>query len=78
MSGGGDRPAWIYILAGGQSRRFGQDKARALVEGSPLLLHVARAAEPLGGEMRVVAAQEGEYQDLGLETVADQRAGHGR
>jgi molybdenum cofactor guanylyltransferase len=31
------------ILAGGQSRRFGSDKAEALVEGKALLNHVADA-----------------------------------
>lgn len=31
------------ILAGGRSTRFGSDKALALVEGAPLLDHVAKA-----------------------------------
>jgi molybdenum cofactor guanylyltransferase len=34
------------ILAGGQSRRFGSDKAEALFEGKPLLHHVADALRP--------------------------------
>lgn len=34
------------ILAGGQSRRFGSDKAEALVEGKALLNHVADALRP--------------------------------
>jgi molybdenum cofactor guanylyltransferase len=34
------------ILAGGQSRRFGSDKALALVEGKPLLAHVADTLRP--------------------------------
>jgi molybdenum cofactor guanylyltransferase len=31
------------ILAGGQSRRFGSDKAEALLNGRPLIAHVAEA-----------------------------------
>lgn len=31
------------ILAGGQSRRFGSDKAEALLDGRPLIAHVAEA-----------------------------------
>ncbi len=31
------------ILAGGQSRRFGSDKARALLRGQPLMAHVVAA-----------------------------------
>lgn len=60
----------IYILAGGQSSRFGSDKARALVDGVPLLVGVARA---LGGPgpVTVVAATDGQYEDLGLRTIAD-------
>lgn len=34
------------ILAGGQSRRFGSDKAVALVDGLPLMEHAVRALAP--------------------------------
>jgi molybdenum cofactor guanylyltransferase len=34
------------ILAGGQSRRFGSDKAAALIEGKALLDHVADSLRP--------------------------------
>lgn len=34
------------LIAGGQSRRFGSDKALALVGGKPLLAHVIAALEP--------------------------------
>jgi molybdopterin-guanine dinucleotide biosynthesis protein A len=41
------------ILAGGQSRRFGSDKAEALVAGKPLLDHVADALRPRCAELVV-------------------------
>jgi molybdenum cofactor guanylyltransferase len=54
------------ILAGGQSRRFGSDKALALFEGKALLDHVAGALRPQVDAL-VVAGREWP----GLESVAD-------
>jgi molybdenum cofactor guanylyltransferase len=54
------------ILAGGQSRRFGSDKAEALFEGQLLLDHVAIALRPQVADL-VVAGK----QWPGLLTVAD-------
>jgi molybdenum cofactor guanylyltransferase len=54
------------ILAGGQSRRFGSDKAEALVEGKALLDHVADALRPQCTEL-VIAGREWP----GLTSVAD-------
>ena len=45
------------ILAGGQSRRFGSDKAEALFEGKALLDHVAAALRPQCAEL-VIAGRE--------------------
>ncbi|RDV02492.1 molybdenum cofactor guanylyltransferase [Sphingorhabdus pulchriflava] len=45
------------ILAGGQSRRFGSDKAEALYEGRALLDHVADVVRPQVTEL-VVAGRE--------------------
>jgi molybdenum cofactor guanylyltransferase len=42
------------ILAGGQSRRFGSDKAEAVLRGKPLLLHAADALVPQVDAMVVV------------------------
>ncbi len=67
----------VFILAGGQSSRFGEDKARALIDGIPLIIHVARALSPLSSTLRVVADRPGKYDDLGLESIVDHRGGYG-
>jgi molybdenum cofactor guanylyltransferase len=54
------------ILAGGQSRRFGSDKAEALVGGKSLLAHVADALRPQCTEL-VVAGRAWP----GIASVAD-------
>jgi molybdenum cofactor guanylyltransferase len=68
-----------YILAGGKSSRFGagRDKARALVNDRPMILHVAEQVRPLDLPMTAIAARADEYADLGLRTIADRLAGKG-
>ena len=61
----------LYIMSGGKSSRFGSDKARALLHGKPLLLHVAETLEPLASSTVVVADRVDKYVDLGLETIPD-------
>lgn len=65
-----------YILAGGASSRFGSDKARAVVGGEQLILRVANGLSE-ATERVVVAAEAGEYADLGLTTIGDKRPGAG-
>lgn len=64
-----------YILAGGKSSRFGSDKARATVDGRPLILRVAAALEPQ--PVTVIAGEQDKYLDLGLKTIADLNPGLG-
>lgn len=66
-----------YILAGGQSSRFGSDKARAVVHDKPLILHVAESIRPVSSSMTVVADRPNKYADLGLRTIADSVANMG-
>jgi molybdopterin-guanine dinucleotide biosynthesis protein A len=61
----------VYILAGGMSSRFGSDKARAELQGEPLLARLARLVEPVASSIAVVAKAEGGYADLGFRTIAD-------
>ncbi len=67
----------IYILAGGRSRRFGSDKARAMFQGQPLLGHVATLLEPVASRITVVADRACKYDDLGFPTIADSLPGLG-
>lgn len=67
----------VYILAGGRSSRFGSDKARAILNGQPLLSHVATRLHPVASSVTVVADREGKYDDLGFRTIADRQPGLG-
>lgn len=75
----GRAPASItgVILAGGQSRRMGRDKALLDLGGRPM---IARVAERLGqacAEVLVVDREPGRYAFLGLPVVPDRRPGFG-
>jgi len=65
------------VLAGGQRRRFGRNKALALLEGKPLVQHVTDRLEPLFGRVSVIAQDPARFAWLGLETVADLLQGAG-
>ncbi len=67
----------VYILAGGRSSRFGSDKARAQLEGRPLIGHVASLLSPIASSITVVADVPDKYADLGLATIADPVVGLG-
>lgn len=56
----------IAILAGGQSRRMGEDKAllRPIQDGPTLIERVADAVEPLSDDLIVVAPPNRGYGDL--------------
>jgi molybdenum cofactor guanylyltransferase len=59
-----------FILAGGESSRMGQPKALLALNGSPLVLHVARLIEPVAVSA-VVIGPPGTYRPLGLRAIAD-------
>jgi molybdopterin-guanine dinucleotide biosynthesis protein A len=61
----------VYVLAGGKSQRFGSDKARAIVDGKPMILQVIAAVQAVVGDVTVVVDRLGRVADLGLREVAD-------
>ncbi len=64
-------PAEAFVLAGGQSRRFGSDKARYIIDGQAMLKRVVDRLGNLFGPVTVIAKEAGMYADLGCATVAD-------
>jgi molybdopterin-guanine dinucleotide biosynthesis protein A len=65
-----------YVLAGGQSRRMGRDKALLVEAGLPLVVRMASAVEAAAGNC-VVVAPAGRYEGLGLPVLADVWPGEG-
>ncbi|HRK31247.1 MAG TPA: molybdenum cofactor guanylyltransferase [Tepidisphaeraceae bacterium] len=66
-----------YILAGGNSSRFGSDKARAIVHGIPLISGIDAALRESCSAVTVVGRHANQYSDLGLQTIADRCADQG-
>lgn len=66
------------VLCGGQSRRMGRDKALIPVEGTPLVVRVARALRAAGArEVVAVGRHPGWLAEHGLVAVPDARPGQG-
>jgi molybdopterin-guanine dinucleotide biosynthesis protein A len=67
----------LLVLAGGQSRRMGRDKAGLNWEGTPLLLRVIGRLAPIAAEVWV-AARPGQALPSGeYRRVDDERPGEG-
>lgn len=65
-----------YVLAGGGSTRFGEDKARVIFEAQPMLSRSCELVAAVTGAVRVVAPL-GRYEDLAWPVVADRWPGEG-
>ena len=63
------QPLSVAILAGGQSRRMGQDKALLQVNGRTLLERVIERAGTIASEIFIVAYDRPEYERFGLRVV---------
>lgn len=66
----------VAVLAGGQSRRMGRDKALLQLGGQSLIERVLAAAHPLGCP-RVIIGDPTAYAHLGLPVHPDRRPGLG-
>jgi molybdopterin-guanine dinucleotide biosynthesis protein A len=67
----------IALLAGGQSRRMGRDKALLDFLGEPLLARVIRRVRPLTDDLFIVATDRPEYTRFGIPVVPDAVPGCG-
>jgi molybdopterin-guanine dinucleotide biosynthesis protein A len=65
-----------YVLAGGASSRFGQDKALIEVGGKPMLARMCELLRGVVDEVNVVAPPE-KYLSIGVKSVADLWPGEG-
>lgn len=66
-----------FIIAGGQSQRFGRDKALFEYRGKPLIRHVIDAVRPAIEQIAIVADDADKYAFLGLPCHRDAIAGLG-
>jgi molybdopterin-guanine dinucleotide biosynthesis protein A len=60
-----------YILVGGRSRRFGQDKALVSIGGEIHLVRLAGQLHRDGFEVVIVSQRNQDYQSLGLRQIFD-------
>ena len=65
------------ILAGGTSRRLGQDKRFLSINGQPLIDRVLQRLRPLVGELLIVSREPEHFTDLGARVVVDRYPGMG-
>lgn len=65
-----------FVQAGGESRRFGSDKALSVVGDQTMLSRTAELVLAVCGNVRIVAA-EGKYSDAPAKIVADRWPGQG-
>jgi len=61
-----------YILAGGKSSRFGSDKARAIIDGDPLLLRLIEKLKSVTRlDITLVVNEPLSYSDFAVAAVVD-------
>ncbi|GAB4333441.1 MAG: hypothetical protein Kow00117_17370 [Phototrophicales bacterium] len=67
----------VAILAGGQSRRMGQDKSFVMFKGKPLIEHVIDRLRVLNLNMMIITNSPEKYSHLGLPMFTDEITGCG-
>jgi len=65
------------ILAGGQSRRFGQDKAFFAIGGKPMVQIVADVLKTIFNEVFVAGGEPSDFEKIGLRCIPDPVKGKG-
>ncbi len=61
----------VVLMAGGQSRRFGSNKALTLWEDKPLIEHILKKIEGVTSKVVLSVAKSGDYEWLKVEKIAD-------
>jgi molybdenum cofactor guanylyltransferase len=59
------------ILAGGQSRRMGRDKALIDYQGQPIIAHVSRTLRAVSDDIVIVSNRADAYSSFGARVVPD-------
>lgn len=67
----------VAVLAGGQSRRMGQDKAWLPVGGRPVVERVIERVAPLSDDVTLITNTPDQYRHLGWPMVSDVYPGKG-
>jgi len=70
-------PVTVIILAGGSSRRTGQDKSMLPVNGQPIIKHIVDRLRPHFSQIIISSCDVEKYGFLGVEVVPDKIAGRG-
>ena len=70
------KPVLGYVLAGGESTRFGRDKALVEIRGAPMLLRMRSLLSDVTKEVSVIAAPH-KYAGLGITGISDLWEGQG-
>ena len=60
-----------FILAGGQSRRFGEDKLLFRIGNLRTIEHVIRSAREVFSKVYIVAKDREKFRGLGVEVIGD-------
>ena len=60
-----------YILAGGKSKRFGQDKSKYLYKNKPLIQHAYDALSPVFDNISIIGNETSDYNLPGVKIYSD-------
>ena len=66
-----------FIIAGGKSSRFGEDKTLFAYEGKPLIEHVLDAVREQFNDITIIASNGDKFSYLGLPILPDAVEGYG-